>query len=127
MSRDYEVARSLIRYENEMINHRMNWFLILQGFMFAGLAFAWDKNKALCVVFSLVGGLSSVSVGLLLRYGILAIRNLERSAQNDGKVIGRGSDETCSLAHFLLPWHFLPVLMVLAWLFLICVRVLDIR
>ena len=126
MKADPGVIRLLIHDENEMVNHRMHWFLILQGFMFAGLAFAWEKNSALCIVFSIVGMLSAVSVGVLLRYGILAIQKLEKSIQEEAQpVLGRGSKETSAFMHFLLPWHFLPVLMVAAWSALICVRVLN--
>lgn len=127
MKVDPDVIRTMIRDENEMINHRMNWFLILQGFMFAGLAFAWDKNSAVCIVFSFVGMLSSMSVGILLRYGILAIKNLEQSISNESQpVIGRTSKETSAFMHFLLPWHFLPVLMIAAWSALIFVRVFNV-
>ena len=127
MNTDSEVIRTLIHDENEMINHRMNWFLILQGFMFAGIAFAWEKNAALCIVFSCVGMLSALSVGVLLRCGILAIKNLEKSAEQDSqRVLGRGSEESSSFIHFLLPWHFLPILMVIAWSTLICIRVYNV-
>ena len=127
MKSDPNIIRILINDENEMINHRMNWFLILQGFMFAGLAFAWEKNSALCIVFSCVGMLSAVSVGVLLRYGILAIKNLEQSIQKENQpVIGKGNKETSAFMHLLLPWHFLPILMTVAWLALIYIRVFNV-
>jgi hypothetical protein len=127
MKADPEVTRLLIHDENEMINHRIHWFLILQGFMFASLAFAWGKNSALCIVFSIVGMLSAVSVGVLLRYGILAIQKLEQSIQEETQpVLGRGSKETSAFMQLLLPWHFLPVLMVVAWSALICIRVFNV-
>lgn len=122
MTSNPETIRNLIRHENEMINHRMNWFLVLQGFMFAGLAFAWDKSTALCVVFSIVGALSSVSVGTLLRCGIKAIENLERMKPEGESVIGKNRDEANKLIHFILPWNFIPVLMTLSWILLIIIR-----
>lgn len=118
-----EEIRALIAQENEMINHRMNWFLILQGFMFASIAFAWEKGVAISVVFCCVGVLSAISVGTLLHFGILAIRSLESAAGEDGqRVLGRGHDTTPRLAHALMPWNFLPVLFVLAWIALILIR-----
>jgi len=124
MKTDLDVIRTLIHEENEMINHRMNWFLILQGFMFAGISFAWEKNTALCIVFSFVGMLSALSVGVLLRCGILAIKNLEKSVQQlNQTVLGKGNDETSPFIHFLLPWNFLPILMMIAWSSLIFIRI----
>lgn len=107
-----EIIRALIHDENEMTNHRMNWFLILQGFLFAGIAFAWDKNVGLCLVFSFVGIFSSLSVGILLHFGILAIRNLQKYCQ--AEIIGRRHEETKIFIHLLLPWNFLPILFMLA-------------
>ncbi len=119
-----EIIGALIRDENEMINHRMNWFLILQGFLFASIAFAWDKGISLSIVFSCVGILSSLSVGVLLRYGILAIKNLEESCGNHKQpIIGRGYKVTPRIIHLFLPWHFLPYLFAAAWLALILIRV----
>lgn len=123
MSIDPEVLRKLIQNENEMTNHRMNWFLILQGFMFAGMAFAWDKSTSLCVVFSCVGALSSVSVGTLLKCGISAIKKLESMKPEGDCVIGKSNGEVHPLIHFLLPWNFIPVLMVFAWILLIFIRI----
>ena len=127
MKPDPDVIRQLIRDENAMVNNRMNWFLILQGFMFAGIAFAWEKNSALCIVFSCVGMLSAVSVGMLLRYGILAIKDLEQSVQEASQpVLGRGRKDTSEFMHLLLPWHFLPILMTVAWATLIYIRIFDV-
>ena len=126
MDYDPKTTRELINCENEMINQRMSWFLILQGFMLAGLAFAWEKSVALCVVFSFIGILSSLSVGILLRYGILAIKHLEESCQDpENKVLGRGYKETPILLHILLPWNFLPLLFMIAWVALIFVRCFE--
>ncbi|GAB1235589.1 hypothetical protein [Ferrigenium sp. UT5] len=96
-----EIIRGLIHDENEMTNHRMNWFLILQGFLFAGIAFAWEKSIGLVIVFSGVGILSSLSVGLLLHLGIDAIKNLQREASEiKGKVVGKKAEEVSKFVHF---------------------------
>ncbi|GIT99961.1 hypothetical protein TSL6_04680 [Sulfurovum sp. TSL6] len=124
MNEEPDTIRALIQHENEMTNHRMNWFLILQGFMFAGIAFAWDKSTALCVVFSIVGILSSISVGILLRYGIQAIRDLDRKSRDT--TIGKGSEEIAPFMHFLLPWHFLPFTMIVAWTAMIIIKLAKI-
>lgn len=119
-----ELIGELIRQENEMTNHRMNWFLILQGFLFAGIAFAWEKSNGLVVVFSCVGVLSSLSVGVLLYLGIDAIRKLHEGA-GDRKVIGKRHDEISFVLHMLLPWNFLPVLFMLAWACMAMIKYLE--
>jgi hypothetical protein len=120
-----DVIRELIRLENEALNYRMSWFLTLQGFLFAALAFAWNEDAELIVVLSVIGILSSLSVGILLRYGILAMKRLEEGLRTDGqeRVIGRGYSETPGIIVFLLPWHFLPILFVGAWVAVIVIRV----
>lgn len=119
------VSRELIQHENELVNARMGWFLTIQGFLFAGLAFAWNKGVALSVVFSVVGVLTSFSIGILLRYSTLAIKRIEESISSEGDehIIGRSYKETPLFVHFLLPWHFLPVVFFLAWASLIYIRV----
>lgn len=125
MANESHVIRELIRLENDALNYRMNWFLTLQGFLFAAMAFAWDKGVALIVVLSIIGSLSSLSIGILLRYGILAIKQLEEAARTDSHepVIGRGYRQTSAVMHSLLPWHFLPILFGFAWAALIVIRV----
>ena len=125
MAQDPKIIRDLIKHENALMNDRMGWFLTLQGFLFAGLAFAWDKGTGISIVFSVVGVLSSMSIGILLQYGILALKRLEEQPclDSDGPIIGRGYGETKSAIHFLLPWHLLPVVFFVAWTFLIVIRV----
>lgn len=124
MKEDPEKIRALIRLENEMVNHRMQWFLLLQGFMFAGIGFAWEKSTALSIVFACVGILSALSVGLLLRCGIQAIAALDRKVEET--TIGKQSDEIGSFIHFLLPWNFLPITMGLAWVAMILIKVANV-
>ena len=125
MQSNADMARELIAHENIMLNHRMNWFLVLQGFMLAGVAFGWEKSVALCAVFCSIGILSSISVGILLRYSIFTIKRLEEPYKDmENSVIGRGHKKTHPLIHFLLPWHFLPILFMSAWVALLLVKCL---
>jgi cellulose synthase/poly-beta-1,6-N-acetylglucosamine synthase-like glycosyltransferase len=119
------VIRELIRLENDALNYRLSWFLTLHGFLFAALAFAWDKGAALILVLCIIGILSSLSVGILLRCGIVAMKRLEEELPTDSRerVIGRGYSESPAIIHFFLPWHFLPILFVGAWAALIVIRV----
>lgn len=119
-TKDADKIAQLINHENEMVNHRMHWFLILQGFMFAGIAFAWDKNDALCIVFSSVGILSALSVGTLLQCGLRAIRNLQEETTE--RAIGRSAGESGPFVRALLPWNFLPVVLSAAWIAMIVIK-----
>ncbi len=126
MKPDPDTIRKLIAYENEMVNHRMTWFLVLQGFMLVAYSFAWDKNLALCIVFSCMGIVISFSAGIILRFGILAIRDHERSCHVPGDpVLGRGYDQTPWYIHLLLPWHLMPLMFMVGWLALIFIRCLE--
>ena len=123
MANDPEIIKSLIIHENEMINHRMTWFLVLQGFMLTGIAFGWEKSCALCGVFATIGMLSSLSVGIILRLGTLTLAKLEALNHTDQVVVGRGSSETSALLKFLLPWHFLPVVFSLGWIVIFIIQI----
>jgi hypothetical protein len=103
----------------------MTWFLTMQGFFFAALAFAWEKSVGLIVVLSILGTLSSFSTGVLLRLGILTMKSLEKKAPKDDPrpVIGRGYEETSAALHLVLPWHLFPILFMVAWTALIMIRV----
>lgn len=59
----------LIKHENEMIHNRMTWFLLLQGFMLAGVAFGWEKSRHLVAIFSSIGALTALSSFVTMRQG----------------------------------------------------------
>ncbi len=126
MSVDPAVIRELLRQENDVMNHRMTWFLTLQGFLFAALAFGWDQGSALITVLGLVGIMSSFSVGVLLRHAVLAMKHLQEAARDANEpIVGRTHKENPAIVHFILPWHFLPILLSIAWLALIVVKYLE--
>ncbi|MEZ6136448.1 MAG: hypothetical protein R3C53_16255 [Pirellulaceae bacterium] len=60
--------RSLIEHENDLQDHRLTWLLTCEGFFFAALAFAWDKDDArpLIVVVSVLG----CAIALLSAFGL---------------------------------------------------------
>ncbi len=73
--KDVDRIRSLIQDENSFQNNRTNWFLLIQGFLFAALAqiitapaLAW-----LTVVLSLVGIAISITAYIHLLYARNAI------------------------------------------------------
>ena len=124
MDSETKVIRELLTQENTLMDNRMSWFLTLQGFLFAALAFGWDKGASLIAVFGIVGIMSSISVGILMRHTVLAMRRLQEKAESfcNGPIVGRSHKENIAIVHFLLPWHFLPILFSLAWILLIVLK-----
>ena len=80
-------TRDLIMHENELINHRMIWLLMIQGFLFAGLGFVWENNGAVIYVFCAVGLLTAFSLHRILLAGARAIRNMEKNFEWDSLYI----------------------------------------
>lgn len=76
-------TRDLIMHENQLINDRMTWMLVIQGFLFAGLGFVWENHGAVIYVFCAVGLLTALSMQQILWHGAGAIRNLEKDFEWD--------------------------------------------
>ena len=111
---DPSVARELIKQENELMNHRITWFITLQGLLFAALAFAWDKNDAQGLIFVLcsLAMLVAVSTAFILWGCAAAIEQLHREHPRAAMVIGRRASWIEKIAY---PWYAFPVLFFVAW------------
>ena len=55
--------RSMIQHENALLNARMGWMWTLQGLLFGAISFLWEIHWILILIISLVGILSSISIG----------------------------------------------------------------
>ncbi len=116
--RDDSVVRELIKHENELVNHRLTWFITLQGLLFAALGFAWDKadSKGLIFVFCGLGVLSAASTATVLHGGAMAVGRLSKSQSPSNKVIGRIAPW---YERVIYPWYAFPVLFALGWLLIV--------
>lgn len=132
--RTYDVNRDFIESENEMINHRMVWFLTIQGILFAFFLVLRGKKdnrdgneeiiraeenirvKYIYIIYAL-GVFSAVSAGMALFLGLNTIKCIVESTPMVGRqyVIGLSHGPVPALVHYLLPWNSLPVLFVVAW------------
>lgn len=119
-----EITRQMIVAENMRINERMSWMIQLHGFLFAALAFAWDKGALRVLVLSVVGICSSLAVGYSVRLAVKAVDRLEsewdeRCGDYDGpRVIGWGKKDAWALERFF-PLHApftLPAILFGTWL-----------
>ena len=53
--------REMIKHENEIRNQRTNWFLVIQGFLIAGICQLECKNPVLQLFIAVIGAATSVS------------------------------------------------------------------
>ena len=130
MTEKHEIYRLMIRSENELINHRMTWISTFNGFLFASIAFAWDKSWLLVVAFAFLGFVVSSFSGVALFFANKAFRVLYWEWQEnkpddyDGpNVIGLPSRFKGGLGSWLNPWSSIPFFFALAWLTIAIIRV----
>ena len=69
-----------------------------------------------------LGMLSSLSVGILLRLGTLTLEKLEGLNNTEERVMGRGANETNIFLKFLLPWHLLPLVFAIGWIVIFLIK-----
>ncbi len=114
--------RDMIRHEDSLIDARINWLVSSQSILFAALAFVWNNQSAVCLLYLLVfvglGVSSSTFLGLM--DSAKAIRKV-RGWWDDHvsedyygpDVVGlRGRDTSFRL---FKPWKVIPLVFILAW------------
>jgi hypothetical protein len=144
LSWDYAaIIREMIRHENDLVNHRLTWLCQIQGFLFTALGVSFTNDlchNAHIIRPILIGiGISvSISSFVGLKMSGLAISELIKKFNNqcpnnfsppiigldmdDKKKNEDGSsnvskDRYWSFLQFFLPWRILPILFILAWIF----------
>jgi hypothetical protein len=129
------IIRSMIQHEDTLRDQRLGWLFALNGFLFAGLGFAWsdDDATALIVVLSIVGVFVAVSTTVALAGNHRAIAKLADlgAARSEHEAVmppvialrskelhGEGDDESTAWRRltWLYPWRMLPWALALAWL-----------
>jgi len=118
------IIRAMIEHENEQQNNRLTWLLTVQGLLFAGLSFAWDKTDArqLVQVLCLMGALVALSSWAALRVSKQAMASM-RDWWDRNKPEGYAGPDVVgyrSQGGFLLwlirPWRFLPWVFFVGWI-----------
>jgi hypothetical protein len=118
-----QVIRQMICHENDLINHRMTWFLTFHGLLFAALGFAWEKRDAAPLIYILCGlgivvSLSSITVFSAADRAIHELRDFwdtTRLADYKGPDVVGYRHKTDWPKPFLV-WRFLPWVLTAAWL-----------
>ena len=120
LSDDEEFYLRRLMHENDLMNHRITWFITLQGLLFAALGFSWGKTDAknLIIILGLLGILTSASSGLVLWGGANAIEELLNSSTIT-KALGRKS--TWKEKYFY-PWYSFPLLFIFAWVIILLTK-----
>ena len=132
-------ARDDIRFNNELINHRLSWLGTLQGLLFAAISLMWNQagNDGLAIVICVLGAGVALSIGLATYGANLVIEDLE------GKI---AAHERTRRAHehpdhafeapapawtnrlkwwwWMMPGYFVPWLFLAAWVGIILIRIL---
>jgi hypothetical protein len=113
LSDEEEFYLRRIMHENDLMNHRITWFITLQGLLFAALGFSWGKadTKTLIIILGLLGILTSASSAFVLWGGANAIEEL-LSQPAIMKPLGRKSQWN---EKYLYPWYSFPLLFAIAW------------
>jgi hypothetical protein len=126
------ITRSLISEENARINERTTWLLQLHGFLFAGLAFAWEaKDPFVIILLSAVGILSSLAIGNSLRWATRAMDsiqdewNYKQSTYKGPRIIGTSQESGGLIERQLLlhPPYMLTSILTVVWLVALVYRV----
>ena len=124
-----QIIRQMIYHENELLNNRITWFVMLQGLLFTALAFSLAVEDAAFFVYLLsgLGIVLSISTLYTIRSGLKALKSLRgwwddnKSMDYDGPdVVGRRPDSKS------IPWLrsyvFFPICFIVAWAFIAITR-----
>lgn len=122
--------RELLKLENEMCNHRMTWFVLLEGLMFTAFGALFQKRTELnldlyVMILSISGVLISISFLYIFLLGERAFAKIKNDhkeycianniAKKDFDMI-IGYDHEKKFLHILAPWNLMPIVLMLAWL-----------
>lgn len=128
-TRDYaEAVREMIAHEDDLLNNRMNWLLVIQGLLFAALD-SVKNAPGLVYVLIAFGFLISISSKVAFIASDRAIRNLlgywdehlksaNRRWQDYPPVFGAAIDDSVfmRLEPFLSPRSMLPWAFAVGWI-----------
>jgi hypothetical protein len=124
-----EIAREMVRDENDFINHRFTWLAAFQGLLFAALAFAWGKQNTdgLVIIFCVIGGLVALSIGIAMYRSNKAIDYLDKWWDTNTSEGYNGPDiegvrSSSGLFWWLMPGQFIPWVFLISWVFVLCVH-----
>jgi hypothetical protein len=133
--------RGMIQHENDLLNHRIQWFLIINGFLLSATASLKAQPSSdtllMLIILAIVGFLISVSFWFSLgigRRGVgrladmwehycgLYYRHEEPTGCHQIGVLGWRSNEWATRA---APWYALPIIFGIVWIVLLCANIVS--
>jgi hypothetical protein len=126
--------REMVKFANDLINHRLTWFGTLQGLLLTALTFAWKHPPAGILVYVLcsIGLLVALSTGIATRDANKTLEQLETRFSTLGydkasaiETLGVLESDRSKLSGWLMPGRFLPWLFFLGWLVILAIFVTD--
>ena len=122
-----ETCRTMVRSESEAMHRRVSWLATFQGFLFAGLGFAWRSrgSEHLVWLFAILGLTIALLVLISFSGPILAVNRIRRywldhrPADYDGPDILGWFPERTPWGVWTTPENFMPVAFMGAWVALL--------
>ncbi len=129
--------RAMIQHEDTLINHRLTWFLVFQGFLFTALGIVWQGVFSngikpdlfligITVMIAIVGSLSALATKQGVNSAVEAILKLHEKwdkyqkqeviAPVIGLILETEGSEKLKSRKFLTPWKFIPSMMFFWWI-----------
>jgi hypothetical protein len=114
----------MLQEENKLRDQRLSYVLTINGFLFAGLGFAWNGPEAtrlvvLLAVFGMAIALITMQAMETSSQAFSALKDRGDELPPDGlPLVGLWGTEITGLAHWfrwLQPWQALPVALLIVW------------
>jgi hypothetical protein len=111
----------MIKYSNDILNHRLTWLGTFQGLLLAALAFAWKDAFRMAYVLCFLGFFVAVSIGIGTYRANQAIEELERkydglTHKQNSELATIGLRSRTGWTWWLMPGYFVPWLFAVGWL-----------
>ncbi|WP_024833608.1 hypothetical protein [Ruminiclostridium josui] len=125
----HNVIREMIKEETSIVNNRMNWLILLEGFLFAAYSSLTTRGFSLYII-----GILGFVISLCMRYSILSSekaiafimdnwnRYLKKNNMNymDFPPVWAGAKlQTSRLQSIITAHRFIPFVFMLVWVCLI--------
>jgi len=115
--------RRIIQNENTLENNRLQWMLVIQGFLLTGLgaSIKSDIIVNISIIFAIIGFVTSLSTFSHLIHSRMAMHKASTEFKKKfpnyqgPKVIGLDVGELKWYFRFIVPPYVLPVLFMVTW------------
>jgi hypothetical protein len=126
--------RGAVQHENELLNHRIQWFLTITGFLLTGVVLFGPNlgRESFCLMIGAIGIFVTRSFQIALGIGGKGVKRLSRlwemyRIKGDGSYmeIGVFGYAASKLENAFAPWRFLPWITYALWISIIIFGLLN--